>query len=178
MSNAPTTTRPEVRMSESTGGPALAQRLRITPDTLDATVRASYRELYAAAGAGPLTLDRPAYLRYHGVDDEGAEIEIEACLPFAGDAAQPGELLDGMYRLDELAGPRVSAVVTGSDAEPPRIMRAYDAVAEWIVRHGFDFAGPATETFLRWLGQPGHPQNRLEVGWAVRTEPDAEVALD
>ncbi|WP_327292894.1 hypothetical protein [Streptomyces sp. NBC_01198] len=98
---------------------------------------------------------------------EDSPTEVEACLPYAPDATPPGEPAEGIHlvQLDET--PFASTVVEGDDAAYPRIQSAYDAVAAWISAHGFAFDGPAQEIYHRWCGAPGHPGNRLEIGWAV-----------
>ncbi|WP_433889289.1 MerR family transcriptional regulator [Streptomyces sp. CA-111067] len=147
---------------------ALACRGSVTLDGFVPFMDRSFQTLYTVAGRGPLQFDQPAFTLFHGRLEEEAATEIEACLPYAPDSAQPGDLPDGVYlvQLDET--PFAGTLVEGPDAAYPAILTAYDAVASWISSHGFDFAGPAQETYHRWTGRFGAPGNRLLVGWAVR----------
>ncbi|WUH95407.1 MerR family transcriptional regulator [Streptomyces sp. NBC_00433] len=150
---------------------ALAYRGTIGAAGLDTFARSAYRALYAEAGKGPLALPAPAFIRYHAPLTDDATAEVEACLPYAPDATPPGEPSDGIHLVQQDETAFAGTVVEGDDAAYPRIMSAYDAVAAWISAHGFAFDGPAQEIYHRWCGTPGHPRNRLEVGWAVRDTP-------
>ncbi|MEE4540350.1 MerR family transcriptional regulator [Streptomyces sp. V4-01] len=146
---------------------ALACRADVDAAGLDAFMRTAFQTLYSAAGMGPLTLPAPAFARYHGPVTQESTSEVEACLPFAADAAQPGDLPDGVYVLDIAATTVAATAVDGPDAAFPQILSAYDALAAWITEHGFGFAGPVQETYHRWHGAPGHPGNSLELVWPV-----------
>lgn len=159
---------PDITLSRRPAIHALACRGSVDAVGLDAFARTAYRALYAEAGKGPLLLPRPAFVRYHGPMTEESATEIEACLPYEPDAAPPGEPPEGIHLVHQPEAPFVSTVVEGDDAAFPRILSAYDAVAAWISAHGFAFDGPAQEIYHRWCGAPGHPRNRIEVGWAVR----------
>ncbi|WP_327681745.1 MerR family transcriptional regulator [Kitasatospora sp. NBC_00458] len=156
-----------VTVREGAAVRALVRGATLDQPRLDAFMRDSYQLMYAVAGRGPLTFDGPAFARYHGLCDEENEALVEACLPFAASGAQPGELPEGMYVLDVPAGSYASTVVEGEAAAFPQVLTAYDAVASWITEHGFVFAGPSQETFRRWMGTPGHPDNRLEIAWPI-----------
>lgn len=159
---------PEITLGRRSEIHALACRAELRAGGLDAFARSAYRRLYTEAGKGPLTLPAPAFVRYHGPLTEDAATEVEACLPYAPGATAPGEPAEGIHLVHQQEAPFVSTVVEGDDAAFPRILSAYDAVAAWISVHGFAFDGPAQEIYLRWCGAPGHPGNRIEIGWAVR----------
>lgn len=163
--------RPAITLSRRCAIHALACRASVDAAGLDAFARAAYLTLYAEAGKGPLALPAPAFIRYHAPMTEDTATEVEACLPYEPGAALPGEPAEGVHLVHQEETSFVSTVVEGEDAAYPRIMSAYDAVAAWITAHGFDFDGPAQEIYHRWSGTPGHPQNRLEIGWAVRDTP-------
>ncbi|MCX5227792.1 MerR family transcriptional regulator [Streptomyces sp. NPDC006553] len=139
---------------------------------LDPFLRTAYEELYAIAGRGPLTFTGPAFVRYHGLCDEENETLVEACLPFWESGAQPGELGEGMSVRDVPECTYACTVVEGEATAFPAVLAAYDAVANWVVEHGFTFSGPVRSTFLRWTGTADHPDNRLEIAWPV-TDPSA-----
>ncbi|WP_253803952.1 GyrI-like domain-containing protein [Kitasatospora paracochleata] len=134
-------------------------------------MRSSYQAMYTVAGRDLLTFTGPAFCRLHGPVTQEDASPVEACLPFAAAAAQPGDLPDGMVVLDLPGTLYASTVVDGAAAAFPDILAAYDAVASWITTHAFDFAGPVHEIYRRWCGEPGHPDNRLEIAWPI-TEPD------
>ncbi|AUG80558.1 MerR family transcriptional regulator [Kitasatospora sp. MMS16-BH015] len=146
---------------------ALACRATVDQSGLDAAARASHQAMYTFAGQGPLTFAGPAFSRLHGpVTEEHASL-VEFCLPIAATAAKPGELPEGIELLELPAATYVSTVVEGEAAAFPTILGAYDAVAAWISEHSFGFAGPVEEIYLHWGGEPGHPDNRLEIAWPV-----------
>ncbi|GAA2157114.1 MerR family transcriptional regulator [Kitasatospora kazusensis] len=146
---------------------ALTYRAEIDSAGFDQFVRTAFQSLYTVAGAAPLAFNAPAFLRYHGrLTDEGTTL-VEACLPFRADAAQPGDLPEPMYVLDVAETMFAGVVLQGAESGYPQILAAYDAVADWIAAHGFDFAGPAYETYQQWCGEQGHADNTLEIGWPI-----------
>ena len=148
--------------------PALRVRAAVAHTEHDAFIRASYQKLYTAAGHDLLTLSGPGYQRYHArVDDEDTRVTVEACLPFAPGRAEPTSLPDGVDVLPAGSMTFVSTTMRGADTTYPTILEGTDAVAEWMARHGFDYAGPAYEIVRRWMGEPGHAGNVVEVGFPV-----------
>ncbi|MFG1808076.1 MerR family transcriptional regulator [Streptomyces sp. NPDC049040] len=159
---------PDINLGRRGAIHALACRASVDAAGLDAFARSAYRTLYTEAGKGPLFLPVPAFIRYHGPMTDDSTTEVEACLPYEPEATVPGEPAAGVHLVHQQETPFASTVVEGEDAAWPRIQSAYDAVAAWISAHGFVFDGPAQEIHHRWGGAPGHPRNRIEVGWAVR----------
>lgn len=98
---------------------------------------------------------------------------VEACLPFWAKAAQPVDLPEGVEVLEVPETMFAGIILEGAETGYPQILSGYDTVADWIVAHGFAFAGPAYEIYRRWCGTFGHPDNRLEVGWPIDEAPDA-----
>jgi DNA-binding transcriptional MerR regulator len=134
---------------------------------LDTFLRGAYREMYEAAGRGPLTFTGPAFVRFHGVCDDENQSLVEACLPFWENGAQPADLPEGMTVHDLPESTLACAEVEGTAAVFPQILGAYDAVAGWITEHGFAFAGPVRMIYRRWTGTPDDPDNRLEIAWPI-----------
>ncbi|MFE6973066.1 MerR family transcriptional regulator [Streptomyces sp. NPDC057682] len=134
---------------------------------LDPFLRRAYQEMYAVAGRGPLTFAGPAFVRFHGVCDDENETLVEACLPFWEDGAQPAGLPEGMNVRDLPESTLACTRIEGAAAAFPRILGAYDAVADWISEHGFAFAGPVRMIYRRWTGTPDDPGNRLEIAWPI-----------
>ncbi|MFE2329021.1 MerR family transcriptional regulator [Streptomyces sp. NPDC059385] len=139
---------------------------------LDAFLRAAYQEMYEVAGHGPLALTGPAFVRFHGVCDDENETLVEACLPFWEDGAQPTDLPEGLTVRELPETTLACTEVEGAAAAFPRILGAYDAVADWITRHDFAFAGPVRLVYRRWTGTPDAPDNRMEIAWPI-AEPSA-----
>ncbi|MFD3996211.1 MerR family transcriptional regulator [Streptomyces sp. NPDC058583] len=162
-----------VTLRQGTPERVLVRGATVDHHGLDPFLRAAYEELYAVAGRGPLTFTGPAFVRYHGLCDEENATLVEACLPFWESGAQPGELGEGMSVRDDPECTYACTVVEGEATAFPAILTAYDTVANWIAEHGFTFAGPVRSTFLRWMGTPDHPDNRLEIAWPV-TDPSTE----
>jgi hypothetical protein len=147
-------------------GPALARRATIDHTDYLAFMADSHQQLYTVAGNGPIAVSGSPYARYQGQLDVGEPTEVEACLPFWAEGRKP--TLTGDVFVSE-PGPELfaSAVFVGAATVFPAVHQAYDAVAGWILRHGFEFASPAYEIYRQWHGAAGHPGNRLEIGWAV-----------
>ncbi|MEV7419167.1 MerR family transcriptional regulator [Streptomyces sp. NPDC089919] len=157
--------------------PGAAERVLVRGATVDNSgledfLRDAFRELYACAGHGPLTLDGPAFVRFHGVcDDENATL-VEACLPFWEEGAQPVDLPAGLTVRELPASDFACTEVEGAAAAFPQVLGAYDAVADWVTGHGFAFAGPVRMVYRRWTGTPDDPGNRLEIAWPVEDPSD------
>jgi hypothetical protein len=145
----------------------LYDALDIRASELAEASRQGFAELYTIVG--PLTFSDSAFIRYHSrLNDEEAS-EIEFCLPFWGEAAHPAlaELPENVRVIDVSAAQFAHTRLVGADAAFPALFDGYDAVSDWIVRHGFTLTGPAYEVYLRWCGMSGHPDNVIEVGWIV-----------
>ncbi len=81
---------------------------------------------------------------FHGpvnADDDGP---VEVCLPVRGRFSAFGDVV-----LRELAGGKIASLaVTGENTNFPAILRAYDAVSDWITNNGFDMAGSPREVWV------------------------------
>lgn len=117
---------------------------KITVDNLNAHITGSLQALneFVAAQNG-----EPAgapFGIFHGpvnADDDGP---VEVCLPVRGKFSASGDVV-----LRELAGGKIASLaITGEDTNFPAILRAYDAVSDWITKNGFDMAGAPREVWL------------------------------
>ncbi|MFG3041397.1 MerR family transcriptional regulator [Streptomyces sp. NPDC048330] len=156
-----------VTVRQSTPERILVRGATLDNSGLDTFLRTAYQQMYDVAGRGPLTFTGPAFVRFHGVCDDDNETLVEACLPFWEKGAQPTDLPDDMTVRDLPETTLACTEVNGPSAAFPQILGAYDAVADWITRHGFTFAGPARMVYRRWTGTPDHPDNHLEIAWPI-----------
>ncbi|MGW4890783.1 MerR family transcriptional regulator [Kitasatospora sp. NPDC004240] len=156
-----------VTIREGAAERVLACRGTVGQAELNPFMRESFQAMYTVAGRAPLTFAGPAFARLHGPVTEEHSSQVEACLPFSATAAQPADLPEGMIVIDLPANLFASTVVEGPAAAYPEVLSAYDAVATWIAEHSFAFAGPVREVYRHWSGEPGHPDNVLEIVWPV-----------
>lgn len=79
---------------------------------------------------------------YHGVVSPDSDGPLEVCVPFTGLVPPAGPIA---FRIEE-AHTEAFAVVTAAQCAYPRILHAYDAVADWVRRHGKP-TGPPREIY-------------------------------
>ena len=99
------------------------------------------REHLAAAGAGTTA---EHWVIFHGAVTPDNEATIEVCVPFTG----PVEPADAIAIRLEPAQTQAYATVTRDDCFFPRIMHAYDAVAEHVAAARLQTSGPSREVYL------------------------------
>jgi effector-binding domain-containing protein len=117
---------------------------------LESFIAGSIRDLTARADpAGP------PFVIYHDAVNDETDGRVEVCLP-------TGEAVEGGGELP--AGPVAYAVAEGSQTNYPEILGAYDAVADWVKRHGHELAGPPREIRHRHDGEA----SRMEIAWPIR----------
>lgn len=79
---------------------------------------------------------------YHGVVSPDSDGPLEVCVPFTGLVPPGGPVA---IRIEE-AHTEAFAPISAAQCRYPRILHAYDAVTDWVRRHGQE-AGPPREIY-------------------------------
>ncbi|MGR6967713.1 MerR family transcriptional regulator [Geodermatophilus sp. URMC 61] len=140
----------------------LTTQRRLTVEELGPFISDAARALeehLAAAGA-----TRAGALRvvYHGMVTADSDGPVEVALPFTGTVRPRGELR--VRR--QTAGREAVTVLTRAEAEFPRLLDAYDAVARWCDAAGVERTGSPAEVYLTGR-DVGPDEPHLEVAWPV-----------
>ena len=140
----------------------LTTQRRLTVEDLGSFVPDAARALedHLAASGAP----RAGALRvvYHGMVTADSDGPVEVAVPFSGTVRSTGALR--VRR--QPAGREAVAVLTRAEAEFPRVLDAYDAVARWCDAAGLARTGSPAEVYLTGRdADPGEPH--LEVAWPV-----------
>jgi DNA-binding transcriptional MerR regulator len=147
------------RLSRS-GAPGLAPRPVLTrdvPETKIASIRSDtdqqsligvivtstddIRRYLESAGA---TLPGGSWVIYHGAVTPEAAATVEVCVPFEGLVDPSGPIAIRV----EPAHREAYCTITMDECVYPRIMLAYDLVADWVRSAGEATAGPPREVYL------------------------------
>jgi hypothetical protein len=108
-------------------------------------------------------LRRALRVAYLGMVTEDSDGPVEVAVPFTGAVRPVGQLR--VRR--QPAGREAVTVLTRAEAEFPRILDAYDAVARWCDATGLERSGSPVEVYLTGRDvDPGRPH--LEIAWPVR----------
>ncbi|MBF6593391.1 MAG: MerR family transcriptional regulator [Thermaceae bacterium] len=89
----------------------------------------------------------PAFVIYHGQINQDSNGPVEVCLPFEGSLEPTGQI---RLRL-ELAHHEAFTRITKAQVEFPGILKAYDAVEQWLKDQGKGMSDSPREIyFARW----------------------------
>lgn len=159
-----TTMAQEVQVSRVEAQPVLSITKRVHVAQLDACIVETLGSLRALAAAQGAVVSGPPFGIYHGRIDEEDDGPIEICLPVQHLLAQvPEGAASAAAR--QLPAARLAALtVTGADCDFPAILKAYDAVADFIYSSGFEPDGPPREV---WIAPPG-ASAEMRIEWAFR----------
>lgn len=109
---------------------------------------AGIREHLASAGA---TFGEEFWVLAHGVVSPDSDGPVEICVPFTGAVGPAPNIVIRIEPAHRQAFTRIGAEV----CRYPQILHAYDAVEQWIRRHG-ESAGPSREIYAYpWDDRPG-----------------------
>lgn len=140
----------------------LTTQRRLTVEALGSFVPDAARALEEHLAASGATRAGALRVVYHGMVTADSDGPVEVALPFRGTVRPTGEL--AVRR--QPAGREAVTVLTRAEAEFPRLLDAYDAVARWCDAARLARTGSPVEVYLtgRDVG-PGEPH--LEVAWPV-----------
>ena len=159
--------RHQVQMRNMPAGPALATTGRVLASGSVRFCVESLTRLNMLAERELLTVDRSMFSRIYGLVSHTSETEIQACLPFTPSGARPRYLPDDVEIVEIPPGQMATVRVRGSAARFPAVLDANAAAWDWIHDQGLESTGPAYEIYRNWVGELGHPDNILEVGFPV-----------
>jgi DNA-binding transcriptional MerR regulator len=127
-----------IEIKTTAAQPVLSKTKHIYVDGLDSFIQNSVTELKALAAQHHAMVSGSPFGIFHGQINDESNGPLQVCLPLQ--AAVPGS--------DELpAGKLACVTVKGSECDFPNILKAYDAVADWITRHGYQMAGSPREVW-------------------------------
>lgn len=145
----------EIEVTEAAPQLTLGVEKRVRVGELEPHIKDSLHRLVAFVGAQGGEAAGLAFGLYHGPVNETDDGPMEVCLPVRGAFAPSGDIA-----VKEMPGGRLASVTArGPQCDFPAILEAYDAVADWITRNGYDMVGPPREI---WLDEKGEA---MQIAW-------------
>ena len=127
-------------------------------DQLEDHIVGSTRALKELVEAQGGEVDGLPFGIYHGPVNENDDGPMEVCLPVQQQVAANGEVT-----AKQLPAVRVAFVdITGEQCEFPEILKAYDAVYDWIKANGYRHDGSPWEI---WMDEQGQ---HMQIAWPFR----------
>jgi DNA-binding transcriptional MerR regulator len=119
-------------------------RYEVNQQGLVAATRTGEWEIRGHLAAAGARVTAENWVIFHGFVTPDGEAEIEVCVPFTGTVEPVGAMV---VRL-EAAHTEAYATVTRDDCFYPRIMQAYDAVADYVAAEGLISVAPVREVYI------------------------------
>lgn len=124
---------------------------------LDAHIAATLRQLGDFASSQNATVAGAPFGIYHGPINNTENGPLEVCLPL-----QTAVAASHAIGVRELPACTVACLtVHGPACDFPAIITAYDAIADWIHKNGYQIADSPREI---WLSPPG-PASEMRIAW-------------
>ncbi|SRR6266498_174739 len=150
--------------------PTLSYRnYRVFIKDLQAHLDNSIKALTAYAQANGVQVAGLPMSIYHGAVRENQDGQVEVCLPIAGDIQSSDDI-----HVRELPATQVAYTVTTlRQSIFPGVLKAYDAVQQWIANHHHQVADSPRETYLNFNISIFSPTASLddpcvEIAWPYR----------
>lgn len=138
---------------------------RVLQAELVATLTDSSRRLREHLARHGATSTDEWWAVYHGVISPDSDGPLEVCVPFEG-LVPPADRI--AIRIEE-AHTEAYAPITAEQCSYPRILHAYDAVTDWVRRHG-EVAGPPREIYpVPWPEDP--TKHAADIALPYREDP-------
>ncbi len=145
-------------------------RLHTSLKSIKSDVSSGFMSMMKGIGQFQCIPAGPPMLVYHDVIDEMSEGDVEVCIPvrsrFDG---------DDQFRFHELPGGEVAATVHRGPYE--ELSSAYHCLAEWMMRNGYEVAGPTREIYLNDPRVVPADQLQTRLEFPVNKRSEGEVAL-
>ena len=122
----------------------LSTQRNVTAPDLPAFLHDAGSRLFAHLDAAGVASTAPAVVVYHGEVTSDSDGPVEVCVPFTGTIEPGGEL---GVRL-EPAHAEAYTRLTRSQVRFPEILRAYDAVSDWLQEHDRTASLPPREVYF------------------------------
>ena len=140
----------------------LTTQRRLTVEELGPFISDAARALGAHLAASGAARAGALRVVYHGMVTADSDGPVEVAVPFTGTVRPTAELR--VRR--QPAGREAVTVLTRAEAEFPRLLDAYDAVARWCDAAGLERTGSPAEVYLTGR-DVGPDEPHLEVAWPV-----------
>lgn len=134
-------------------------------DQLDDHIRQGVKQIQTATQEQQIEILGAPFGIYHGPVTESDDGPMEVCFPINGAMIPKDDIV--VRKLD--GGSSASTTIYGRDCYYPTLLKAYDAVCDWINTNGHQLQGSPREI---WHHQPGD-EEKLEIVWLY-----AEVSND
>lgn len=123
---------------------------RVLQADLVATLASCVHELREHLATAGVEVTEEWWALYHGVVSPDSDGPLEVCVPFTGLVPPAGPIA---IRIEE-AHTEAFTPISAAQCRYPRILHAYDAVTDWVRRHGGE-AGPPREVYpTAWPDNP------------------------
>lgn len=122
----------------------LTVQRNVTADKLTGFIDDAFPRLFAHVEEGGATPAGPPLMIYHGMVTEDSDGPVEICVPFTG-SLEPADDLG--VRL-EPAHAEAYTTLTREQVQFPEILKAYDAVADWLTANGREGTLPPREVYF------------------------------
>ena len=129
------------------------------PSFIEEAMGALYEHLaetgLAAAGA--------CFVVYHREVNEDSDGPVEVCVPFTGSVEPVGE----MHMRLEPAHREAFTRITKGQVEFPGILKAFDAVHDWVREQGLEETAPPREVYFADWEELGPDDPACDIAWPV-----------
>ena len=122
----------------------LSTQRNLTAGDLPDFIDQAYSRMFAHLHAAGVPVSGAPFVVYHGEVSEDSDGPVEACLPFTGTVEPAGAL---GVRL-EPAHTEAYTRIPKRQIQFPDILRAYDAVSDWLQHHGERLTLPPREVYF------------------------------
>lgn len=131
----------DVQVKEMNAQPIVGIKRRVKVDGLEHHIGASLERLYALLPQQNATPSGSPFGIYHGPIDHEEDGPIEVCVPVQTDTQSSGEVVGR-----RVSGGRFACVtLRGQQCAFPEVLKGYDAVYDWVRRHGYTAPEPPRE---------------------------------
>lgn len=122
----------------------LSTQRNVTADALVGFIDESFPRLFEHLSASGAEVAGAAFIVYHGMVTEDSDGPVEICLPFTGSLEPVGSLGVRLEPAHEEAYTRI----VKAQVRYPEILRAYDAVSDWLQANGHKSTLPPREVYF------------------------------
>lgn len=151
----------------------LSTQRNITAGDLPGFIDDACGRLLGHLRAGGIPVSGAAFVVYHGEVTEDSDGPVEVCVPFTG-AVEPAGTLG--VRL-EPAHAEAYTRIPKRQLRFPEILRAYDAVGEWLHRNDRRMTLPPREVYFTDVAAAGDDDPAADIAFPYEAAPVAEGAL-
>ena len=143
----------------------LSTQRNITAGDLPGFIDEAYSRIFAHLEAGDAPMSGAPFVVYHGEVTEDSDGPVEVCVPFTG-ALEPAGALG--VRL-EPAHTEAYTRIPKRQIRFPDILRAYDAVSDWLQQRGERLALPPREVYFTDLAAAGDDDPAADIAFPYLT---------